>query len=268
MIQRIAPETFALVTGGSSGIGRAIAEELAKQGFHLLLVALPGGELEEAAECIRVATGATVFTFEADLCNEYADLKVVQWVRSLKAPVSVLVNNAGRGYVGAYTGFDHPFFQDLLRLNVMNLVGITTLMIPELSRSKPAYILNMGSMASFFPLPWKTVYAASKAFVLAYSAALREEMKEMDISVTVVCPGAVTTNDKVRARIAAAGRIAKLTALSPETVAKQSVYGMLRKKRMVLPGISAKFSWYLGKRLPGIVRYAMIKRMLSGNRPV
>lgn len=268
MNQRVAQDTFALVTGSSSGIGRAIAEELAKLGYHLLLVALPGGELEEAAKSIRDATGFRVDTFEADLCQEGADHQVVQWVRSLGVPVSVLVNNAGRGYVGAYTGFDHPFFQDLLRLNIMNLVGITTLMIPELRRNQTAYILNLGSMASFFPLPYKTVYAASKVFVLAYSVALREELKEAGISVTVVCPGAVTTNDKVRERIEAAGLLGRITALSPGYVARKSVRGMLRKKRMVLPGISPKFSWYLGRWLPGIIRNGIIRRMLSGNQPI
>ncbi|HRZ42229.1 MAG TPA: SDR family NAD(P)-dependent oxidoreductase [Bacteroidales bacterium] len=267
MNARIAPDTFALVTGGSSGIGRAIAEQLALQGYHLLLVALPGHELEEAAGSLANTTGCRVYTFETDLCRENADMEVAGWVQSLQVPVSVLVNNAGMGYVGSYTDFDHHFYRDLLRINITNLVGITTLMIRELERNQPAYILNLGSMASFFPLPWKTVYAASKAFVFAYSAALREELRTKGISVTVVCPGAVTTSENVRARIEASGRMGMMTALSPGRVAKKSVEGMLRKRKMVLPGISPKFSWYLGRRLPGIVRKVIVKRLLSGKKP-
>ncbi len=258
--------SYALITGGSQGIGRAIALSLATRGYNLLLVALPGKELEEAADMLRKRTTSMVHAFGIDLSREGADVEICQWVADLQVPVSVLVNNAGIGYVGPYIDFTHDFFQDLLKVNVLNLVGITSLMLADLSANRPSFILNIGSIASFFPMPYKTVYASSKAFVLAFSRGLREELKGSGVSVTVLCPGAVPTNDKVRARIEAAGKLGRLTSLQPEQVAEMGVRGMLKGKSMVFPGIGPKFSWYVARRIPGTVRSKMISYIFGRNK--
>lgn len=253
-------DSYALVTGGSEGIGRAVSEALAREGFHLLLVALPDKKLESSAEEIRIGCGCNVFTFGVDMRQEGADLAIYKWITSLGVQVSVLVNNAGFGHLGSFTRYDRNFYNGLMQINILNVVGLTRLLMDDLSKAPRAYILNVGSIASFFPIPYKTVYASSKYFIYSFSRALREEMRNTGISVSLLCPGPVKTNQDVMARIACAGMMGRLMALDADKVGRMAVRRMLKGKWLLLPGLPARFAYYSARVIPTSFKERLLAR--------
>jgi short-subunit dehydrogenase len=254
------PGTFALVTGGSQGIGKAIAGALAAEGYNLLLVALPDDALEAAAETLRATHRCDVKTFGIDLRHDGADCEVGAWALGLHVPVSILVNNAGFGHLGAFGQFTRDFYHDLLQVNVLNGVGLTRLLLEEL-HSHGGFILNVGSVASFFPIPYKTVYASSKFFMFAFSRGLREELHNSGVSVSLLCPGPVYTNAEVNARIDCAGRVGRWMSLQPEKVARKAVRRMLKGKWLITPGVSSRMALILRRIMPS----ALLQRQLARN---
>ncbi len=242
--------SYALVTGGSEGIGRAIAHALALRGFNLLIVALPDAKIEEAISEIKGEYGCDVKGLGVDMRVDGADLTILRWVEELDVSVRVLVNNAGFGHLGSFGEFDRNFYHGLLQVNMINVVGLTRVMFDKMQGNGPAWVLNVGSIASFFPIPYKTVYASSKYFIYAFSRALREEFRGTGVNVSLLCPGPVLTNSEVKARIVYAGKLGKMMAQTPEVVGMRAVDQMMRGKWLVLPGLSVRLAWYLNKLLP------------------
>lgn len=254
---------YALVTGASQGIGLNISKELAKRKHNLLMVSLPGEDLE--TKCNDIASEFNIKTdfLEIDLSLPEADLRVYEWAKSKEYRIDILVNNAGMGYQGGFETFDRDFYNTLINVNVVALVGITRLFLDDLMASDNARIMNVGSIASFFPMPYKIVYAASKGFVFSFSRALREELKSKNISVSVLCPGGVATNDGVRERIDKAGPIAKLSILTPEKVAAFAVKKMMTGRKVIAPGFSPKASYMMNRLIPTFLKQILIARQFK-----
>ncbi len=248
-----------MITGGSEGIGFAIAAALARRGFHLLLVALPDDHLVQSAASLRQTYGCTVHTLGLDLRDDGADIMIKEWVESLGVRATVLVNNAGFGHLGRFERFDRDFYHGLLQVNMVNLVGITRMMLDKMQYAEAAYVLNVGSIASFFPIPYKTVYASTKYFLYAFSRGLREELRGTGVSISLLCPGPVHTNAGVKARISYSGRLGRLMALSPEVVGEKGVVGMLAGQWLILPGASSRLALLIRRALPG----AFMQRLLA-----
>lgn len=189
----------ALVTGGSSGIGRAIAEELVARGVRqLILVARTEEKLNKAAEEIKAnSTGLTVRTIQADLTSRDAPEKVQQEVQGWGWDVDILVNDAGFGrkYV-----FGEDFQNDTslacIDLMVRAVVELSLRFLPDMVKRRKGGILNVGSTACYQPVPYTSIYAASKAFILSWSQAIREENRVRDTGVRIaqVVPGVTETN--------------------------------------------------------------------------
>jgi uncharacterized protein len=251
---------YALVTGGSEGIGRSIAEALALRGYGLLIVALPDEHLELCRLKLEGCSSFPVHRLGIDLSRDGADLEVYRWVESLGITVSVLVNNAGFGHLGGFSHFSRDFYHRLLQVNLLNVVGITRLLMPHLSSSANGYILNIGSIASFFPMPYKTVYASSKYFIYSFSRGLREEMRGGNIHVSILCPGPVSTNPEVMHRIACAGFFGRLTSLSPEYVGTLAVKRLLKGRWLILPGLPAKLFYLIEKFVPSGIKVRFLAR--------
>lgn len=253
-------QEYALVTGGSQGIGRAIAEALAKRGYGLLLVALPDESLQRCHAELSQKYNCPVHVFATDLCADEADKAVFNWVKEEGFMVSVLVNNAGYGSLGDFGTFDRDFYNRMMHINMINVVGLTRLLFDMLKSRPRSYILNVGSIASFFPIPYKIIYASSKYFIFSFSRALREELRGSNISVSLLCPGPVNTNANVKARIECAGYWGKKTALNPEIVGRQAVKRMLRGRWLILPGLPAKVVFCLARVIPTIFKERMLAR--------
>ncbi len=183
----------ALVTGASSGIGKALARELAAQGAHLILVSRNTQRLEQEAEDLKIRFGVNAHIFPADLSRHEICQGLFEWTRKNDLTVDVLVNNAGLAHYGP---FDEAGLEDtsaMLDLNVRALTHLTRLFLPGMLEKRTGGVLNVASTAGFQPIPYLSVYAATKAFVLNFSEALWKECKSRGVRVFCLCPGNTLT---------------------------------------------------------------------------
>jgi len=244
-------EKYTLITGGSEGIGRALAEECAKRGMNILLVALPQPQLESAAQHIRETFQVRTEYFGVDLTEEQAPYQILEWVQQKGYQVNMLINNAGFGYAGAFEDYASPqFFDKLMQLNMRALVLLNRLFIPELKKHPKAYLMNLGSMSSFQPVPYQAVYGASKAFIYNFTRAIRVELADSNISVMALCPGGTNTNDINKARNADLKGLAKKSILNPEDIAPKAIDALLKGKAKLLTGRINRIILTISKLIP------------------
>jgi short-subunit dehydrogenase len=241
----------ALITGAGRGIGRALSGELAKYQYDLVIVSLPGEQLEEYARELSEKHKINVHFCEMNLAEEGAPHRLHQWVKERNLTLSVLINNAGFGTQLPYQ--DSQYFlasSAMLRLNVQVPHDVIWLFLPDLLSQEKSYVLNTSSSAAFTIVPYKSAYAASKTFLLNFSRAIRYELRETSVKISVLCPGAVPTNDAVRARMEASGWMAKITSVSPEDVAAYTIRKMFAGKTVIIPGFSNRLSLWASRILP------------------
>ncbi|MFK7971347.1 MAG: SDR family NAD(P)-dependent oxidoreductase [Bacteroidia bacterium] len=257
---------FALVTGGSQGIGFELAKALADQGLNIALVALPGAELEEAAKAIRAAhPGLEVRTLGLDLTDEASPAKVYAWATEEDRKVRVLVNNAGFGTSGVMDTKPIGLYLNMMKLNNQAMASITYHFMEHLRQSGGGHVLNMSSMEATVPLPYKAVYAATKAFVYNYSQALRVELAGYDVNVTVVCPGPTVTNEEGLARIKTFGDeltwYHKLVIKFPDYTAQKALRGLRKRSAVVVPGTVPGILFGVARLLPASWKMNILARI-------
>ncbi len=176
---RLRPEHHvAVITGASQGLGRAFAEHCARLGIDLVLVALPDSGLPRVAQGIKLLYDVKTHWFEMDLTQAGQVEKLVEAIADTGlGGVSILINNAGVGYNSRFEDSRLGENESCVLLNNLALIKITHLLLPELKRRPEAFVLNVSSLAAFFPMPYMPVYGPSKTFILNFSIALREEMR-------------------------------------------------------------------------------------------
>ncbi|MGH9353634.1 MAG: SDR family NAD(P)-dependent oxidoreductase [Terriglobia bacterium] len=184
---------YALVTGASSGIGECFARALAKRHSNLALVARSGEKLKALAEELSAAYAVKAETFALDLSEPGAAQKLVEMLKSRGIEVDLLVNNAGFGAQGEFWKVSLEKQEQMLRLNVHALLELTHLLLPPMVARRSGGVINVSSTASFQPLPYTSVYAASKAFVTSFSTGLAEELRPHGVKVITLCPGTTRT---------------------------------------------------------------------------
>lgn len=176
-----------LVTGASMGIGEAFAREVRKRGAKVILVARSEAKLEALAAELGEAQ-----VIAADLALPGAPLRLFEAVVARGLSVDVLVNNAGFGVHGAFTAVDRALHREQIDLNIGALVELTHLFLPMIEARRGG-VIHVGSLAGFQPVPYMAVYAASKAFVRSFSAALWAEYRPRGVRILALCPGATET---------------------------------------------------------------------------
>ena len=243
-------EQYALVTGASSGIGKAIAESCARRQINLALVALPNENLEELSYSLAGKYHVKVVFLELDLTELHSAETVFKWCKEMNIGINILVNNAGVGSQGNFSDFEGAFYTNLIGLNVIAPTLLTRKFLPELKLRQRAHILNVSSMAGFMPIPFKSVYAASKSYVTTFSEALHEELKHTSVCVSTLCPAGVDAFGYSSKSIDRIGWIAKVGRLKPVEVAEIAVAGMLKRRRRIIPGIINVLFHYLTRTLP------------------
>jgi short-subunit dehydrogenase len=245
---------FALITGASKGIGKSIAEQLAARGFDLLLIARSADLLEQVAKEISQSTNKNCQWLALDLAGDQAAESVFEWCSKNQYNVSVLVNNAGYGLSGSFENYSAQEYTDMLNVNIITLTKLSRLFLPSFLKQPAAYILNIGSSASYQAVPYLSAYAASKTYVLNFSRGLFQELKKTSVSVTCICPGPTDTNFVNRANVGAKGqKAAERFNMSPQKVARIAVDSLFRRKPELITGnlnkLSAFFAWLLPKTL-------------------
>lgn len=242
---------YALITGASKGIGKAIATELASRKTDLLLVARSVENLKTLADDLREKYGVKTAYLSIDLSEENAAQKVFDWCSEENFSINILVNNAGYGLSGNLNRYKLEENLNMLQLNMLVPVALTQLFLPQLSAQPKAYILNTASSAAYQSVPGLSLYAASKSFLLSFSRGLHQELKHTNISVTCLSPGATDTDFVVRAQLGPKGlKAANQVNMTPEAVAKIAVKAMFRGKAEVIAGAVNKLSVFAAWLLP------------------
>lgn len=252
-------EKYALITGASQGLGKAIACELASQNINLLLVSLEGEGLEQLRNELREQYQVDVQYFETDFKVQESVYEVAGWAIK-QGPISILINNAGIGGTKAFENASPDYLDTIIQVNVRAMTMLTRLLLPELKKQEKAYILNVASMASFSPFAYKTVYPASKAFVYSFSRGLHEELKRTNVFVSVIHPGPIKTNADVTARIEKQGWKGKMGLVSPERIARIAIRQLFKRDSLILPGFLNKINWTLMAILPNAWKLPLLSQ--------
>ncbi|WP_163709174.1 SDR family NAD(P)-dependent oxidoreductase [Mangrovibacterium lignilyticum] len=252
---------YALITGASKGLGRAIAYELAARKMNLLLVALPQEGLTDLCVEIRNEFRIEADCLEVDLTQADSIAIIDQWVGD--RPVSILINNAGVGGSKSFESVDSNYLNTIIELNIRTVSLLTWRLLPRLRKQREAYILNVSSMASFSPIAYKTLYPASKAFVYNFSRCMSEELKDTGIFVSVLNPGPMQTNSDVCERVNRQSRVARFGLMSVRRVARIAVRDLFRRKKVIIPGISNQIYRFLMAVVPSPIRIPLISSFVK-----
>lgn len=239
---------YALITGASRGIGKAIAIQLAQHGYNVLLVSRAEAELQTIAETIKTTHQVDAQYLSIDLSETDAAGQVTQWVKQLGVPLAVLVNNAGYGVFGRFDETQLADHLNMMNLNINAVVQLTHELLPVLKQNKQAYILNVGSTTSYQAMAALSTYGASKAFILSFTRALAYELKDTRVSVSCLSPGATSTGFIERAGMDDFKEFAEKFSMQPDEVAGIALKGMFNKKVEIVPGFLNKLG-VLGARL-------------------
>ncbi|MEQ1763270.1 MAG: SDR family oxidoreductase [Pyrinomonadaceae bacterium] len=182
-----------LITGASSGIGKAFARRLAADGHNLVLVARSADKLRDLCAELSAAHGIKAQYFALDLTEPNADERCFDETERLGLKIDLLINNAGFGSMGDFAKLDIERELEMIRLNIGALVGLTHRYLVPMRERRKGTIINISSGAGFQPIPFMATYAATKSYVTAFSEAIAEENRPFGIEVIAVCPGSTET---------------------------------------------------------------------------
>lgn len=242
---------YALITGASKGIGKAIALELAAKNYNVLLVARSESALKDLCVQIEEEYKVKASYLAIDLSEPYAPEGVFNWVKEKDVDLSVLINNAGYGLSGFFEKYQLDDILNMMQLNMQSLVKLTSYFLPELKRSKQGYILNVASTAAYQSVPGLSAYAATKSFVLSFSRGLFQEFKGTNVSITCLSPGATDTDFVKRANLGEKGlKAAEKVNMQPKDVAVIGLKAMFDKEPEVVAGTINKLGTFLAWLLP------------------
>jgi short-subunit dehydrogenase len=253
---------YTLITGASSGIGKAIASEMASRGHNLILHSLPGEHLDNFSSHLMENDKVKIRYFEIDLTEHDGPFRLFNSVKSENLQINILVNNAGIGIEGPTESCSNKDIDYIISLNVRAFTLLTTLFIPELKKTS-SYILNISSLGSFIPTPYKSVYLASKTYIFYFTRALEAELKGTSVRTCIFAPGGVRTNKKVLERIERAGWIGKSSSISPEEVARHGIKAMFKGRKVVIPGKLSNLIFTFGLFIPEGIIMAVTRKLFK-----
>ena len=258
--------TTAVVTGASSGIGTALAEELASRGYSLILVARREDRLKTLADELVVTHKVRAEVIAADLTDADSRGELPDQIEARGLTVDILVNNAGFTTMGPVQRTDRAAELAMVRTDVEAVVDLCTLFVPGMVTRQRGAILNTASTAAFQPLPGQAGYGASKAFVLSYGRALGAELRGTGVTVNTLCPGPVETGFAESAGMTdaeASESLPKFMWVPATEVAKAAVDGMSTGRPVVIPGAANRAAAMFAHLVPK----ALLLPLLADRHP-
>jgi short-subunit dehydrogenase len=261
-----AADRTSVVTGASSGIGRAIARELAGRGHNVVLVARRVDRLEELAGELG-ASGVRADVLAADLSDRAARAGLPGRIEGLGLTVDILVNNAGFSTVGAVAASDPVAEMSMIEVDVVAVADLCSRFLPGMVARRRGAVLNVASTGAFQPLPGQAGYGAGKAFVLSYTESLSGELRGTGVTASVLCPGPVDTGFGERAGIAKADAEAALPRVmweSPERVARIGIDALDDGRVVAIPGAANRAAAWLTRFVPRRLLVRMVARSHPG----
>lgn len=245
----------ALITGASSGIGKALAENFAQDGHDLVLAARGVAAMQTLADTLQQRHGIHVDVIAADLQTPGGATQLHAEVKRRGLAISALVNNAGFGSFGEFKDTPLSPELDMMQLNMGTLVALSKLFMPDLLATR-GRVLNTASSAAFQPGPYMAVYYATKAFVLSFSEAIASELEGSGVTVTALCPGPTASGFQDKADMHASALVKGKKLPSAEAVAAAGYRAMRRGQRVFIPGA---MNWLMAQS----VRFTP-RRMVTG----
>jgi uncharacterized protein len=255
-----ASRPLALVTGASAGIGRELADILAREGHDLVLVARREPELTDLARELKERHGADSRVLTADLSAPDAATQLVESLGAGTA-VDVLVNNAGFGGHGAFAERDRDEEMRMIAVNVTALTDLTKQLVPGMVARGRGRILNVASTAAFQPGPFMAVYYATKAYVLSFSEALHEELSGTGVTVTCLCPGVTKTEFQKVAGVEEVPLTQGPLSMTARAVAESAYSGLAKGRRLVIPGVHNKVGVQAVRLSPRAAILKVVRRL-------
>jgi short-subunit dehydrogenase len=228
---------WALITGGSSGMGLEYARQLAAKGFDLILVSNRQEELEQAQEELSRTSTVKVITRFQDLARQNAADELMAFCQEQSMEVEILINNAGMFFFEELTPENEAKALAMMQLHVYTPTRLCLLFGEEMKRRGHGYLINMSSMAAKLPCPGITIYSATKAYLKSFSKSLYFEMRPYGVGVTTVCPAAIATPlYKLKPSLLKLGVNIGLIG-TPRWLVRKALRGMFHKRRVVKPGL-------------------------------
>jgi uncharacterized protein len=254
---------YILITGASSGIGYEMAAQLAEKKHNLILVARTESKLREMQVELAQENGISVLYFVADLSDVAAAIGLYNKIQQENLVVTHLVNNAGVGSYGNFTETSLDEDIRMIALNISTLVVFTKLFAIDMVDRKSGRIMNMSSLVAFLPMPYFSVYSATKAFVKAFSETMAAELEGTGVTVISLYPGTVDTGfttEKMQST-----NLHKTKPMQPKEVATQGVEHLLHGKGKKVVGFQNWFNSNLPRFVPDSIMM-MIKKKLASQK--
>jgi short-subunit dehydrogenase len=242
--------SLVFITGATGGLGKAFSHECAARGWDLFLTDLSEKALDTLAHGLHNAYGVNVDWKTANLCNLDSRRALYDFIRDKGYKFRLLINVAGLDYEGAFTDRHPDQIRTLLRLNIEANLETTFALLPLRDRSRPFRIINVASLAAFYPMPLKAMYSSSKRFILQFSLALREELRSAGVSVTTLCPAGLPTTAECIKSIEAQGIAGKITTKNVGFVAAETIDRALKGHAVYIPGMFNRLIRLLGEMVP------------------
>lgn len=241
----------ALVTGGSKGIGAAIAVSLAKRQIDLMMVARNEKDLHETKERLEQEYKICVLTLSCDLSQDGAGEKLSQWIAESNKDLNIFCHVAGMGGARDFKELSPEEMRTMIRTNFEIGVELCWRLAPILKKNAPAHILLVGSMAGFAPIPQKAIYSATKSALYFFSRSLQRILKKDRVNVSCLSPGPVFTKSSIaQETVRQMGKMGKWMSLEPAKIGEYAVRQMLKGKMLIVPGRLNRFFSVLMRCLP------------------
>ena len=257
--RRLGTDASVLITGASGGLGKAFAVEAASRGWSLFLTDVQIEPLETLASGLRRTYGVPVRVSTCDLTDPVSRAALFQRLRADGLRFWALINVAGTDYEGPFFEQTSQQIRTIIRLNVEGTLEMIHAMLELRDPLSPFRIINVASLAAFYPMPVKATYAASKRFLLDFSLALREEVRPQGVTVTVLCPAGLPTTPGCVQAIEAQGFLGQLTTQDIGSVANLTLNCALAGRAVVIPGIANRILQVLGSLMPA----PLVARLIS-----
>lgn len=242
---------YALIAGGSKGIGYAIAEALAKRKYNLILIARHADSLQTAKVRLESAYNIHVDILKLDLAKETSADSIAHWCKQRNIPLKMLCNVAGMGGTHDYLSLPLDSLRYMVRLNVESSMALSLTLLPLLEKNAPSYILNVASMAGMAPIPSKNMYSATKSAAIFFSYSLRYQLKKKRISVSCLAPGPVFTKPSIEQDTKAQlGKFGVWSAVPVKKVGEIAIKKTLKKRMVIVPGLLPKLTSIIIRILP------------------
>ncbi len=255
----MANQQTVLITGASAGLGFEFAHLFARDHFNLVLVARSGPKLNELAEQLRREHGVQVKVIPLDLGLPQASQTLFEETQRAGIHVDILVNNAGYGFSGEFAQIPLEESYGQIQLNIMALTLLTRLYVGPMLERRGGKIMNVASTAAFQPGPLMAVYYATKAYVLSFSEALANELRNSGVTVTCFCPGATLTEFQKRAQTENSRLFQSLRPMDAKTVAADGYRAVTEGKTLAISGFK---NWLVAES----VRFAPRKLVTTISR--